>query len=634
MKLHRFTSITLFLSLTCSFFSCNNQTPPAGEPTSSNDSTSTIMNQLNILHSYANIDEVHTSHLDLNMNVDFEQKVIKGQATHTIVNSYNSKRFIVDVKDLTISKVTLGLKRTPATFRISESHPVFGSALEIDITAETKLVHIHYLTSSKSEAVQWLSPQQTANKTHPFLFTQGEAILTRTWIPCQDTPKNKISYSARVEVPKDLLAVMSAENLNKKNDLGLYNFKLNQPIPTYLIALAIGNLEFDQIDNRTGVYAEPALLKASVDEFKDTGKMLDAAEGLFGKYMWGRYDIIVLPPSFPFGGMENPRLTFATPTIIAGDRSLTALIAHEMAHSWSGNLVTNATWDDFWLNEGFTVYFERRIMESLYGKEYSNMLALLGKQDLDAELVNLTNAGQADDTKLKLSLKDRNPDDGMTDIAYEKGAALLTLIEQTVGRDKFDPFLTKYFEVYRFQSITTEDFIQHVEDNLLKPNNVVLNLDEWINQPGLPDNCPIVESDKFINVEKLLKECLDGKSIETSQWSTHEWLHFLRNFPATLTESQMIDLDKQFNFTNSGNAEIAAAWYEHVITNEYKQGYDALEQFLIRVGRRKFLTPLYKKMKEGKNTQTMALSIYGKARPNYHAVSTLTLDELLDYKEE
>jgi aminopeptidase N len=399
------------------------------------------------------------------------------------------------------------------------------------------------------------------------------------------------------------------------------------------MALTVGDLEYKQLGAHTGIYAENSLMEASAYEFAEMEDMLVAAEELYGKYHWEIYDMIILPPSFPFGGMENPRLTFATPTIIAGDRSLTALVAHELAHSWSGNLVTNATWNDFWLNEGFTVYFERRIMESLYGADYAEMLAELGYQDLMHTVEDYMKEGKSEDTHLKLKLDGRDPDDGMSDIAYEKGYFLLRLIEKSVGREKFDAFLKEYFTSNAFQVMTTEAFVEYLKMNLLSQEFYEeLKVDAWIYGPGIPDNCPAPESDRFEKVEAQIKLFADGNkanTLDTSNWTSHEWLHFVRNLPMNLDGEQMAELDKAFGFTQSGNSEVLAAWFQHTIRNNYVVADPVLEAFLIKVGRRKFLTPTYRALKEsGKLEQ--ARSIYEKARPNYHSVSTQTMDELLE----
>jgi aminopeptidase N len=580
-------------------------------------------------HSAADFAKARTTHLFLNLEADFENKVLKGMVAHDIENN-EATEIVFDTKELNIEKVITDDGGAEVKFSLSEEDAILGQALTVSITPKTTRVEIYYSTNPSSEAVQWLSPQQTAYKKYPFLFTQGEAILTRSWIPIQDSPGNKITYEATITAPDSLTAVMSAKSVFSDDAKpGLHKFKMEQPIPCYLIALAIGKLEFAKLGKRSGVYAEPNMLEASVHEFQDVEKMIDVAEGLYGEYAWEQYDIIVLPPSFPFGGMENPRLTFATPTIIAGDRSLTSLIAHELAHSWSGNLVTNSTWDDFWLNEGFTVYFEGRIIEELYGKDYSDMLSILSYQGLEGELKEL----KEEDTHLKLNLKGRNPDDGMTAIAYDKGCFMLKMIEESVGRDKFDSFLKKYFADFKFKNLNTEEFMTYIHTNL--PESKDLNLGDWIYEAGLPDNCPKVSSTNFDRVdEKLkLKSNLTPEVItDMKKWTTHEWLHYIRGIESTWTLGELGAIDNAFGFTNSTNSEIAAAWFENSIEARYRLVYPKLEQFLVKVGRRKFLTPLYKALLKA-NDKATALRIYQKARPNYHFVATNTMDELLGYTE-
>jgi len=589
-------------------------------------------------HSFARPEEASTEQLDLQLEVDFEKQQLSGFARYQIRQSEGADSLVLDTRNLIIERVTTGVgdAEQEASYTLSDPHPALGAALSIDIAPEDKTVTVYYKTSPEgADALDWLAPQQTADEAAPFLYTQGQAILTRTWIPCQDSPGVRITYDATVEVPEGLLAVMSASNPKEISEDGRYTFKMEQPIPPYLLALAVGKLEFAPIGERTGVYAEPSVVEKAVYEFADLDEMLAAAEGLYGPYLWDRYDIIVLPPSFPFGGMENPRLTFATPTIIAGDRSLTALIAHELAHSWSGNLVTNATWNDFWLNEGFTVYFERRIMEEVYGKGYANMLAQLGYQDLMADVEDL--GPESKDTHLKLDLEGRDPDEGMTDIAYEKGAFFLSMLEGKVGREKFDAFLREYFEKHRFETLTTEEFVQYLKDNLLDKYGVEANVDEWIYGPGIPDNLPLPESDRFAAVDQEAGRFQAGtapEKLQTEGWTTHEWLHFLRQLPEDLPQDRMASLDQAFGFSQSGNSEILAAWFEKSIHNGYsEQIMPAIEAFLTKVGRRKFLTPLYRALKEN-GQLSQAREIYEQARPNYHAVSRNTMEELLELEGE
>jgi aminopeptidase N len=449
----------------------------------------------------------------------------------------------------------------------------------------------------------------------------------------QDSPGIRFTYDARVRVPKELLALMSADNPTSKNAEGVYTFRMDKPIPAYLLALSVGDLVFEKTGPNTGVYAEPVTLPKAVYEFADLEKMLHAAEKIYGQYAWGRYDLLVLPPSFPFGGMENPKLTFATPTILAGDRSLTSLVAHELAHSWSGNLVTNQTWNDFWLNEGFTVYFERRIMEELYGKPYAEMLASLGYGELVQTVEEF--GKDSKDTQLKLDLSGRSPDDGVSDIAYEKGYFFLRLLENTVGREKWDAFVKNYFQTHAFQSMDTERFLDYLQKELFTGNPeqfTKLNIQEWVYSPGLPANIPQAKSERFAGVEEAATRWQQGtpaSQLSTKDWSSHEWLHFIRQLPTSLTTAQMAGLDKAFGFTQSGNSEILAAWLLRAVQTNYTPAYPAMEKFLVNVGRRKFLTPLYQALLKTEKGKGRAKAIYAKARPNYHFVATNTLDTML-----
>lgn len=436
-------------------------------------------------------------------------------------------------------------------------------------------------------------------------------------------------------VPSELMAVMSAENPKEKSETGEYQFKMQQAISPYLIALAVGDIEYKAISNRTGIYAEKSMVNKVHYEFSDMEKMLSSAEKLYGKYAWEQFDVIVLPPSFPFGGMENPRLTFATPTIIAGDKSLTSLIVHELAHAWSGNLVTNASWDDFWLNEGVTVYSEMRIMEELYGKDRANMLAYINRQYLDEELGNFKDTPER--TKLKLNLKGRNPLDAVTLIPYYKGYLFLRTLEETVGRDKFDTFLKSYFQEHVFSTITTEKFIAYLNKNLLEKNQISFNTDEWIYNVGIPDNQAIIKSDKLDKVEKDLNQFINSNTIITNvtkNWTTDEYVHFIRNFPKDIEQKHLAMFDKAFDFTNSNNSLIAMVWYEQAINNNYHgKNVDAkIEYFLINIGRRYYVSTVYNAMKRNDRIEE-ALIIYNKARPNYHSMTVNTIDNLLGYQK-
>jgi hypothetical protein len=386
------------------------------------------------------------------------------------------------------------------------------------------------------------------------------------------------------------------------------------------------------------VYAEHPVVEGAAAELADLEKMVAAAESLLGPYRWGRYDVLVLPPSFPFGGMENPRLTFATPTVLAGDRSLVSLIAHELAHSWSGNLVTNATWADFWLNEGVTSYVELRLMEALYGPDRSAMLEVLARRELEREIARL-GGPQSPETVLHIDLKGRNPDDGATQIPYDKGSALLRLIEQTVGRARFDDYLKGYLDRFAFKSITTATFLADLRANLVRGDQALeksLRLEEWIYQPGLPDNATVPMSAALARVEDAAKQLGAGtpsetirRAFNTGGWTTQEWQHFLESLTGTLSASQVADLDRTFGLTARRNSEVLFAWLRIAIRHRYEAAIPAAERFLSSQGRRKFLRPLYEDLMSTEWGKPIARRIYKAARPTYHAVATGTLDPIV-----
>lgn len=599
-------------------------------------------------HTFSNIDDVVVTHMDLDLTVHFDENVISGRASLHINNLTGTETFVLDTRDLTIERVTLNDSEEETSFVLGDVVQYLGQPLTITITPTTDRVHVYYRTSPYAAALQWLQPEQTAGGRHPFLFTQSQAILARTWIPCQDTPGSRITYNAQVRVPPGLMAVMSAENRKEKSADGLYYFQMPQTIPTYLLALSVGDFEFRPLSERIGVFAEAEIIEEAAWEFAETEEKMQAAEGMYGAYRWGRYDIMVLPPSFPFGGMENARLTFVTPTIIAGDRSLLSLIAHELAHSWAGNLVTMATWNDFWINEGFTSYMTNRIMEEVYGRDYAEMLWHLDYQEL---ITTIEEMGETNpDTRLHLDLRGRDPDDGMTAIAYIKGAFFLKMLENNLGRERFDDYLLHYFNSFAFQTMTSEQFLAHFRETIIdapirevpadetvRPDlEEVLKLDEWVYGTGLPDNCPRVHSDEFKLVEDQIEAWMNGtdaQELDVEDWTTHHWLHFFMNLPGELSREQMVELDTAFDLTQSENSEILHAWLLHAIGNQYEKAYPALESFLLEQGRRKFLMPLYTKLAETAEGLEMALEIYEKARPTYHPISYNSVDEVLGWKE-
>ena len=678
-------------------------------------------------HSFSNYKVVNPYKLDLELDIDMQNQMIYGSVTYHLKWNFRDKgnqknapkvaqkgmlsamndpqdMAIFDTKGLVIEKIEgqNGL----ADWKLTRSDKILGTALEVNLPQHDSVIVIHYRTYSKQEfekvdesfisAIQWLSPEQTFDKNYPFMFSQSQAILARTWLPCMDAPAVKFTYNAKVNFPSNLNAVMSAQRYegiadflkeypNKTGEFKNFGKHLSRfsvfktlyfhqslPITSYLMAIAVGDFNFKKLGKQCGVYAEPGLLEKAAWEFADLPKMIDSASALYGKYAWKEYNVLVLPTSFPFGGMENPVVTFATPTIITGDRSLVSLLAHELAHSWSGNLVTNETWDDFWLNEGFTVYFESRIMEKLYGKDYADMLTVLGLGELRKTMKDLMENAPAD-TRLKLDLKGRNPDDGLTDIAYEKGRFFLLWCEQQMGRKMWDKFLNQYFKKHAFSTSNTEVFIKELLDfyasnyssGWMVTDNFSKKVKEWIYDIGFQE--PKVKSTYLLAAEGLAKHLNSlnqqnmsfakesGLSLnpETKFWTTHHYLHFLRNLDS-LSFANMRYLDSVFHFSLIMNSEIAFDWCMLSIKSSYLPAYGFIDQFLNRVGRRKFVYPIYEKLiqvsqlkaKALKNINNqdsftleqlpefkLALDAYEKANSGYHSVTRTSIDELFHFDE-
>jgi leukotriene-A4 hydrolase len=603
--------------------------PPVNGPESGRD-----------YHSLANLAQMRVRHVDLYLDVDFAARRLSGVVDLKVERlDDNARQLVLDTRDLSIRKVWLladGQPTQSLTFALGAPVGVLGQALAIDLPAGNRdqqfAVRISYQTRPEASGLQWLTAAQTAGKTDPFLYSQSEPIHVRSWIPLQDSPQARVTYKAEVHAPPGLRAVMSADNHPEMPADNVYRFEMPQHIPPYLIALAVGKLEFRAIGARTGVYAEPSVVTAAAWEFAETENMVKACENLFGPYRWGRYDMLILPPAFMFGGMENPRLSFITPTVLAGDRSLVALIAHELAHSWSGNLVSNATWRDFWLNEGFTVFLERRVLDVLYGDKRRDMEDTLGWQSLQRDLRTLPQPL----TVLAVDLRGRDPDDGASDIPYEKGRFFLGWLQARFGRDELDQFLKGYFDHFAFQSIATEQFREYLSANLLarRPGLVTEEeIDEWLYAPGMPRNAVLPSSDAFARVDAARKQWLAGKlaapALPVAAWSTFEWLHFLNNMPAKLPLSRMAELDSAFGLTGQRNAEIAHSWLLLAIRCDYQPAYPRLQEYLTSIGRRKLIKPLYVALMKTAAGSRFAARVYETARPGYYSVLQTTLDPIV-----
>ena len=591
------------------------------------------------VHSYAKPLEARVTHVALDLAVDFAAKRVGGTATLDIAARPGATSIILDDKGLEIEKIAAA-DGAPLTFKVGAVNEHLGAPLEVAIGAARKIV-ITYKSAPEAGALQWLAPEQTAGKKQPYLFSQGQAIENRTWIPTQDSPGIRQSWEAKIRVPQPLTAVMSAPKAGEPaatGDSRTFSFKMDKPVAPYLIAIAVGDLAFRELGPRTGVWTEPAMLDKAAAELADTEKMVAAAEALYGPYLWGRYDLLVLPPSFPFGGMENPTLTFLTPTFIAGDKSNNSLIAHELAHSWSGNLATNATWADFWLNEGMTTYATTRIVEAVYGPKVAAQQVSLG-HDAMRKAVEENGGAAGADTRLHIDLKGRNPDDGLTDIAYEKGAAFLRTIEIAVGRVAFDAWMKGWFDRHQFQPVTSNLFLADIRQHLVKGDMALeakLMLDDWVNQPGIPANLAAADPAIFAEVDGAVTAFAAGtlpNPTAWARWTTDERLRFLTRIDRKQPPERLEALGRAFGLARAGNNELRFAFLDLAVANRLDPAVPALEDFLLTQGRRKFVRPLLTALAEDPQWgRKIALRVYSKARPLYHPVTTRDIDKLLGTK--
>lgn len=581
-------------------------------------------------HSAARPEECRVEHLSLDLDVDFTAKQLYGRATLRLERAPDARELWLDTRGLSIESVTLE-DGSLAKWEFLEEEPFLGQPMRIELDRDTSVVHIDYRTGPGAEALLWVDPEQTRGGHSPFVFSQSQTVFARSWIPIQDSPGLRFPYDATLHVPTGLLAVMSAQNPTVRREDGIYHFEMSDPVPAYLVALAVGDLEFRGYDDRTGVYAEPEMIDAAAWEFAQTPEMMASMERLFGPYRWGRYDILVLPPYFPFGGMENPRLTFATPTVLAGDRSLVSLIAHELAHSWSGNLVTNKSWEHFWLNEGLTVYLERRVMEELHGLEYSGMLEQLGFGDWLRDVESL--GADHPNTALRVELDGLDPESGFTDVAYERGYFFFRLLENDMGRVRLDAFLSTYFEDNAFGSMDTDGFVTVLRATLTDEAYGRLKITDWIDGRGMPENTPRPRDGGFDRVRDAIaawSSTQDAAALQVDGWSSHHWVQFLRDLPGTPTADALGRLDARFGLSQSKNSEILHVWLLRSIDAWYEPAFESLQEFLLGMGRRKFLSPLYTRLASTDRGLAFAREIYAHARPRYHPLAAKSIDRILE----
>jgi aminopeptidase N len=573
-----------------------------------------------------------TRRLSLRWDIDFDRRVIRGTVRLELAASARGGPLDLDTRGLTIGSVT-GPAGAAIPYRLGDADPILGRRLRLDLPPGTEAVTVAYETSPEASALQWLEPRQTAGRRQPFLFSQCQAIHARSVVPVQDSPAARITYDAEVTVPDPLNVVMSAAphgvRPGPRSGTRTFRFDMPQAIPPYLLALAAGEIVARDLSSRSRVYAEPEMIEAAAWEFAEIEAMLAAAERLFGPYPWERYDMLVLPPSFPYGGMENPRMTFLTPTLLAGDRSLVDVVAHELAHSWTGNLVTNASAEHFWLNEGTTVYAERRIQEALHGEESAALAWSIGRKALEADLERL--APHPEWTRLRQHLEGVDPDEAFSTVPYEKGARLWALLERTVGRERLDAAIRAYIERFRFTSITTEDWLRFVQEQLPGAAETI-GVADWLDGAGLPSNEPRFTSAAESERQAMAARVAAGArpSGEMAGWTTAETLVFLNALPRPLDAGTCAWLDRSLGLTASGNHEILVAWLAIAIASDYEPARPRVREVLTNVGRMKYLRPLYTALARNPRTLPLGREILAEAAPGYHPLSRRVAATILD----
>ena len=576
-------------------------------------------------HSYTDSDQPAARHLDWRARVDFERRCLEAEACLHF-DSPVEGALDLDTRALHVESVTDdGGGEVP--FRLDGPDPVLGSALRMSVKRPTRALTLRYRTDPAASALQWLLPAQTSGGRHPFLFSQCQAIHARSVVPLQDTPRVRLSYTAELTVPVALRGLMAAcfESREEKGEVAVERFTMRHPIPPYLFALAVGDLVSAELGPRSRVWAEPSVIARAAHEFAGVDAMITASEALFGPYDWDRFDILTMPSSFPYGGMENPCLTFLTPTLLAGDRSLVNVVAHELAHSWTGNLVSNADAEHFWLNEGFTVFAERRILEALNGAEVAALHAAIGLRGLEEAVDEFKDRPEM--THLRTHLQGVDPDEVYSLVPYEKGFLFLRCIEETVGRDRFNVFLRHYLETHRFQSITTETFVAFVQARLPGVLEQVSG-DVWLRGDGIPRNAPRPRSSRLEAVLALKAEVPPPSLAAT--WTPTEWHLYLESVPRPAPEVTCAELESRYHLTASTNAEILFSWLVLAVHSGHDAVLPRVDEALGQVGRMKFLKPLYAALHGRPDTRERAQRLFAQHRDGYHPIAQQVLAQMLE----
>jgi leukotriene-A4 hydrolase len=581
-------------------------------------------------HSYADLTQGKITHIDLRIKADFEAHILEIEADYQLAEPVSGSLFLdsveIDLKQATANGQDL-------EWEFDEQDELLGECLHLKGLNSVSAFTLTFNTSPEARALQWLPAVQTAGGKHPFLYSQCQAIHARSIFPCQDTPSVRFTFTAEVEVPKALTAVMAAEQVvvaEERGEQRLFHFKMPQPIPAYLFAIGAGNLVFRELGPRTGIYAEPELIESAAWEFAENEAKIVEAEKLLGPYLWGRYDLLILPPSFPYGGMENPRLTFLTPTAILGNRGQTNLITHELAHAWTGNLVTNATWEDFWLNEGWTTYAETRITEILEGVEIAALMAVYDEQRL-FEVIDRVGV-ESTLTQLKVPSEGRDPDTTVTIIPYYKGCFFLKECEYAVGRERFDAFIQKYMGKYQFQSLTTEGFLDFLKQELPEVFEKV-NVQEWVYQPGLTGKRNRPQSALYDDVRRAVEAYKQGTRPTREQvadWHRYQILSFLQMLPKQMPIEDCKYFEEILDLKNKNDAGHYMHFYVICIASGDQEILPRIEEFIGKIGRLIISETIFRAMIASDWARPHARPMFEAVRERHHKITVHVINNLLE----
>jgi leukotriene-A4 hydrolase len=627
------------------------------------------------ISSYSNFNEILQKEVDMDVSLDFDKKQMIGKmdVKYQILSS-DLPKIILDLKGPEITSIEFiekdedeeDLNVIPLTYEINTENqfkdslgtPLIISLENIEkkdpnikkkvLDSKNIIVRIKFITTEKCTAIQFLTKEQTYTKKYPFMFTQCEAIQCRSLFPVQDSPSVKSTYTVKTSIEAPLTFLFGGilrtryYDSNAKQNITL--FEQNIPIPSYLVAFVAGQLEYGRISERCGVWTEVGLCQKACYEFNDAERYIEIAEEYFAHpYEWKNYNLLVLPFSFPYGGMENPNLTFVTPALLAGDRSMSNVIGHEISHSWTGNLVTNKNWKNFWVNEGFTTFMERKLDSALLGEDMENLEAIVGNNELVADIKVM--GEDSEYTKLSPDYGGNDPDDGFCTVPYEKGYQFLVFIEKKIGKDNFKEVMQRYIKKYKYQSVDYTAF-QGVLEELIREKYKKkqakkmikeIDWDKWLNEKGFPANKMDFVSEYLKDAEKLAEDFLNEKEDDSSvlkkfkEWHTNvklAFLNYLTENKDKIDQKILLNLKNKLHLAEEYNAEIKYMWYLLALDKKLEEEMSNIQKFLETHGRLKYIRPVFFAWIEKDFSQ--AKEFFEKVKYLYHPFARRIIQEKFD----